>query len=566
MQSNDPNHVILTNTLPSRDQRGLAFGVLAEQFEYDNCEYWNHKSWRPPGSVDRGPQPDPGHTWPLDINDVPFIGPEDCIRLATGTPHYPKIQHALGLITKPPSYSKLRDPSKDPSVTYPRESKDLSRFKDELLAKRYISPITRQRVSHFVTAFKVPKPKKKTLRSVLDGRPQNAEQFRPPPAQLASMGDIGGAVQKYAMCQELDGISYFNQFKMHPEIAADWVIKLGKERFTWNRMPMGWSYAVYVSHTVTELLADIKHSRGEILCYIDNIYVFGHDSEAVTELTDAFLARCAAVNASFEVTTPTTTSLVILGILCDTKAKTFALPTSFLEKFEKVLVVLDDCFAQGSQDNRRLPTTELLWKVFGALMWGTRVLDVHLCKFGIFMNWLSRRASQLAAMPDLWTSPCAIWPSALAELRKLIKVVLENKPRSVLASQHNGEYDHVLFTDASDAGLGIVHCSSQLQRTTSKAWSHTMRKTIIAERELYALVEGVRETITALGPVKKILAYNDNTNVIAWVKRRRGKSALSNRLLIELERILGSTVLDVEYVPSHLNCADRPSRLLPSRM
>ena len=31
MQSNDPNHVILTNTLPSRDQRGLAFGVLAEQ-------------------------------------------------------------------------------------------------------------------------------------------------------------------------------------------------------------------------------------------------------------------------------------------------------------------------------------------------------------------------------------------------------------------------------------------------------------------------------------------------------------------------------------------------------
>ena len=178
------------------------------------------------------------------------------------------------------------------------------------------------------------------------------------------------------------------------------------------------------------------------------------------------------------------------------------------------------------------------------------------------MNWLSRRASQLAAMPHLWTAPCTIWPAALDDLRKLIGVVLLNEPRSVVVPLES-DYDHVMFTDASNTGLGIVHCGAELTRTTSKLWSASMKATIIAERELYALVEGVREAKEALPGVKRILAFNDNTNVIAWVKRRRGKSALSNRLLVDLERILGSTTLVVEYVASKANIADKPSRRLP---
>ena len=82
-------------------------------------------------------------------------------------------------------------------------------------------------------------------------------------------------------------------------------------------------------------------------------------------------------------------------------------------------------------------------------MWGTRVLGIHLYKYGVFMNWLSRRASQLAALPHLWTSPCAIWPSALSELRDLIGVVLVNEPNSIVP-QLNAEIDHVMFTDASN--------------------------------------------------------------------------------------------------------------------
>ena len=543
--------------------RRRAFAVLAEQFEYDNVEYWSDKSWRPPKGVCRGASPAEESDWPLDAKDVPFIWKLACLKLAEGTPREERVKHALGLISEPEEYAKLRDFSQEAAVNQPRESRAFIRHKDDLLGKRYITPIARARVKQFVTGFTVPKPKKQTLRSILDGRPQNAEQFRPPHTDMAGLENMRENTLKYALCQELDGVSYFNQFEMHPEIAAHWVIKLGKERFAWNRMPMGWSHAVYVAHTVTELLADVQHPRGVIMVYIDNVYIFGHDREAIDELTVAFLDRCKTVNASFEITTPTADSLVVLGVVCDTKAKTFSLPKPFLDKFEKVNEVLEDCFAAYGNHDGDLPTTEVLWKVFGALMWGTRVLDIHLCRYGAFMNWLSRRASQLAAMPHLWTAPCTIWPAALEDLRRLIGVVLLNEPRSVVVPLES-DYDHVMFTDASNTGLGIVHCGAELTRTTSKLWSTNMKATIIAERELYALVEGVREAKEALPGVRRILAFNDNTNVIAWVKRRRGKSALSNRLLVDLERILGSTTLFVEYVASKANIADEPSRRLPN--
>ena len=476
-------------------------------------------------------------------------------RYGGGTKHGENVKYGLGLISGISKYTKLRDPTKPLVDTPARESRDLHRHKETLLANRYITPIARHRVKKFVVGFTVPKPKKMTLRGVLDGRPQNAEQVRPPDPHLASLERMRELTLEFPLCQELDGISYFNQFQWDPEIAAHWVVKLGKERFTWDRMAMGWSHAVFVSHTVTEWLCDIPG-------HPDAVYVFGRSHEAINALTTAFLDRCKSVNAAFEITTPTADSLAILGVQCDTKNKTFALPQTFLDKFKKVLTVLDDCFVSGS-DHQGLPTTEIMWKVFGALMWGTRVLGIHLYKYGVFMNWLSRRASQLAAMPHLWTSPCAIWPSALSELRDLIGVVLVNEPNSIVP-QLNAEIDHVMFTDASNTGFGVVHCGPLLTSTTSKPWKSFMKGTIIAEKELFALVEGVREAKASLSEVSRILAYNDNTNVIAWVIRRRGKSSLSNRLIRELFKLLGSTTLVVEYVASADNIADEPSRRMPN--
>eukprot|EP00760_Papus_ankaliazontas_P020961 PhM_4_TR18616/c0_g3_i1/m.83744 len=78
-------------------------------------------------------------------------------------------------------------------------------------------------------------------------------------------------VASFALCQELDGTAYFNQFPLHPLIAREWCLRIGKERFTWNRMPMGWSHAVFVAHTVTLFLSSVDVPETRVLVY--NVYI-----------------------------------------------------------------------------------------------------------------------------------------------------------------------------------------------------------------------------------------------------------------------------------------------------
>jgi len=313
---------------------------------------------------------------------------------------------------------------------------------------------------------------------------------------------------------------------------------------------MGWAHAVYVAQAVTGLLCDVGVPGTLILSYIDNVYVFGHSEDAINEATRLFVSRCSTVSASFTVTTPTCSKLVILGVECDLVGKTFSLPTSFLDKFRVVLSVLD----QGGLSSC---STLLWWKVFGNLVWACRVLALPLYDYSGFMSWLSRRAAQLAVDPNLWTRPCHIWPSAFTDLRRLIGRVLSNLPRTLMSTHGSGP-EHTFYSDASDVGLGIVHCGRFCDSYSLPIGS--LKGRIIAERELSALVIGVEQTKREVPDVANIIAHQDNTTVIAWVRKKKGKSYFSNQLLRRLFTALGESTLDLRYVASAHNLADAPSR------
>jgi hypothetical protein len=190
------------------------------------------------------------------------------------------------------------------------------------------------------------------------------------------------------------------------------------------------------------------------------------------------------------------------------------------------------------------------------------VLGVRMYRYGNFLAWLSRRASQLASRPELWEMPCAIWTSALKDVLDLTYEILQNIPQP-LRQMSELEHDHIVYTDASDLGYGIVHCGTRLQKVSQGKWpSKFLRTRIIAERELYALGKAVEDVRS--WNFRHIHALNDNTNVVTWVTRGRGKSYFSNSLLTTLFKDLGSTVLSLEYVPSAQNLADAPSRYFPS--
>jgi hypothetical protein len=253
--------------------------------------------------------------------------------------------------------------------------------------------------------------------------------------------------------------------------------------------------------------------------------------------------------------------LTILGVLCNLYNKTFSLPENFIEKFQQVLHILPDLFRlspEATNDVVQKPTTHLLWKVFGSVMWGTRVLQIPMYEYGNFIAWVSRRASLLASCPELWNCPCDIWPSAFEDLKGLILKILENHPRD-LRSVH-GKAVHEMYTDASDEGFGVVHCGPKLQGTYQGQWSVDMKVRIIAERELVALVRGVAFAREKFDGVEHIKSYQDNTTVISWVKKRRATTPFGNAVLKELFCLLGKTTLELVYVASDKNLADKPSR------
>jgi hypothetical protein len=534
--------------------------LFEESFIYDN-DYWlpSKKKVSFAKRFRHLKAPEMSQSWPLDVPDIGCLDYDAVKRLVKGTPQEQDVVWAISLVNDYDAYLALHPEGWKPQCT--QKTKDFEGEENGLVLKKYIQPLSRKEVRQFVHGFTVPKVKKQKKRTVLDGRPQNEQQFKPPPVDLPGLHDIEEAVKKYSMCTEYDGTGWFHQFGLHPDIARHWVLRIGNERFAWMRMPMGWSYAVYIAHTVARELAKVDVDGVYVLVYIDNVYFFSNDAAAMAAARKIFEARCAEVSAKFEVSTETTDNLKVLGMQCNLTKKTVSLPASFMDKLETLMTVFNDLWwtEDGSGGHVR-PTTHAIWKVFGAVTWATRVLGVKLCHYPRWVAWLCRRAGQLAHDPTLWGKSCGIWPSARKELWELLLELKENQPRAIRDS--DGEHTKTIYTDASNIGYGFVFDDGDMDEVVSRKWSLIMRGKIIAERELFALVEGVEEVLRRSPGTRHVHVLCDNVNVVRWVQRGRGKSFWSNEMLTRLEKALeaNGAFVSVEWIPSGENLADAPSR------
>lgn len=535
-----------------------AWKVLSEAFLYENVQ--TYASPFPKVKVHKTERVHPvagSEMWPLDVPAVSVLNYAAIERLVQGETYEHKVKEALSWVTDPDAYNALHLPynNMDPIICA-RKSHEFEPDLQSLKDKGFVTEIARSQVKEFVHGFTVPKPKKQTRRTILDGRPQNAKQSEPPHTQLPGLEDVIRLAQRFSFCREYDGTGWFHQFGLHPDIARHWVLRVGKGRYRWNRMPMGWSRSVYVAHTVAEALAAVTSEHAFILVYVDNVYVFGDTIEAVEQLSHAFEERCTEVGAQFSVSTDTTTILTVLGIEVNLMLKTIALPQKFIAKATLVKDMFDELWWERGSSVQR-PTTHLIWRVFGALTWGGRILGIRSCQYPHWIAWLCRRAHQLAERPQLWHSPCGIWPSARRELHAFLDKILTNQPRSILRMD---SVAHTLFTDASGSGYAIVH-EGDLGRIVSRRWGPDMYSRPIAEKELYAVCQGVHDAMLHVPThVRHFSVLCDNANVVTWCTRWRGKSLFSNRLLQQLAHSLGSRQLSVHWISTHDNIADEPSR------
>lgn len=503
-------------------------------------------NWRPPPP----PRSPDVESWPLDVPDVELVDYKRLLQLPVKDPEVRgRLERGVALCTDPREFEALFFERRTTGV-FARESRDFEPHLSYLLKRNYLS---RGAVKRAIVGFTIPKMKKRTLRGILDGRPVNQAQKPPPRTALATMEDIEVAVREYGHYCELDGKGWFNQFGMDDKIQENWGLKIGGEWYRWTRLPMGWSYSVFVAHTATEALASFELEGVRILIYIDNVYVFGRTKELVDQGVDIFLDRCKQVGATFTVTTPTSTSGTILGIHADLEKKTFCLPEDFVDKVAKLRSELSGLF-----QNERVSTREL-WVLFGNLMWAARILHEPLYRYPRWMAWVSQRARQLHANPLLWDKPCHIWPTALSDLKALTTRVCDNRVYDL----HQQEVTTEVFTDASDKGYGVVIPDTEEGggQTYAAWWTISMRKHTIAERELVAAVLALAHLRrTEKGKTPHYHLYTDNTNVVAWLTRRRGPNFFVNALLRDLFDGSEPFQLSVTWIPSAANPADGPSR------
>eukprot|EP00759_Apiculatamorpha_spiralis_P016978 PhF_6_TR23249/c3_g1_i2/m.32629 len=358
-------------------------------------------------------QSDEQSSWELDAPPVDTMDLE-ALKQQFGNP---KLNQALSLITSPTEFESLFRRKVTKKVG--RTSLTIVRGMRKLIANDYVAPETRPKAK--IGLFTRPKPKKHTLRMLVNAIPVNYAQTPPPHVALPGLQQVKTMVTKYDFITELDGTSFFNQFKLHSDIRKWFSFNVGRHTWAWKRMPMGWAHSVFIAQAASEALTH-GLTDVEVLVYIDNIYIFGKTREQVENAKAQFLHNCAKVRATFETSTPTGTTCKVLGMDVDLVNKTVQLSANTVEKLKMLAEHFD------MMHDQRLLTNHTLWIILGNVLWGARILEEPMCRFPNLTAWVSEQSTKLAWNEDMWKHRVRLWPKAKRQLHDLLEKLCRNEP------------------------------------------------------------------------------------------------------------------------------------------
>ena len=160
------------------------------------------------------------------------------------------------------------------------------------------------------------------LRLVQNCTPLNRVYKKPPSMDLPLIHDLIDEVLRHTRIGQADGVSYFYQFIMSPEVAAYFGVRMGDGRgnfedMVMRRMAMGFSWAPMIGQRASNVLI-----RDLGVAWVDNFIVLGHDDADFEAKANTFLARSKTVNLELDAATIVgKLSDVALGIEFDLAAK-----------------------------------------------------------------------------------------------------------------------------------------------------------------------------------------------------------------------------------------------------
>ncbi|MCG3775456.1 MAG: hypothetical protein JW395_2296 [Nitrospira sp.] len=251
--------------------------------------------------------------------------------------------------------------------------------------------------------FTTPK-KNLDLRLIQDGRPINIHFAKPPEMFLPRIHDVIDRILGAEYVADADGVSYFYQIPLSPEVRDYFGCRLAGGRGLFKQMrfcslPMGFSWAPCIAQRIANTIIS-DHG----MAWVDNFFVLGTSLADFKTHRDAFLERAAKANLLLDDHEMLPKQdLVALGIEFDLRTKCYRMAPDWALK---AVTRLEEVIASANT------TPTEVYKAAGTIVWHSHVTRRRLCNLPELFALVSRLASQIGTGKTAWDSPLQ-WPEGV---------------------------------------------------------------------------------------------------------------------------------------------------------
>jgi hypothetical protein len=150
------------------------------------------------------------------------------------------------------------------------------------------------RDSKFVDgAFLVLKSDGVSSRFIWNGKRLSLAQYVPWDHGIPCMKSLAMWMAKHSWMMNADGMSWFYQFEVSPEVGAWFSLRQGARKWRMARLPQGWAASVAIAQTASLILLEGLNGSP----WIDNFSLVSHDKCTLLREWSIFSDRCKYVGA-----------------------------------------------------------------------------------------------------------------------------------------------------------------------------------------------------------------------------------------------------------------------------
>ena len=354
-----------------------------------------------------------------------------------------------------------------------------TRTLDGLCDASVVLPLGRGQARCPCTVFPVLKRDGESTRGVVNPAINDIWDNSAFPARLPPVLTRIRDLTRFSHAVTLDMRSAFYQFRLSPEVAEYFALRtVGGQRFMHQDLPMGFGPSVHFCQSTLLVVAGVALDR---LCsrhhldpddfmfegWVDNLLLASVSPDLVQLLVDEVLAVAEDIHMSIAVECKVSTLVVWCGLELNLTTKQYSLKQSWLDQARSIVQAVM---------SHSLVTPKEYQQAVGTLVYATYIqafplLDIRPLLLGL----PDPSVSHVRITPDLWQCfDLTLKSILLSNVRPL------TPPSMVIP--------HVLFTDASDRGLGAILVSPSRRRVLSAPVYGDLLPEHICTKEMYAVL------------------------------------------------------------------------------